>query len=246
MKSIEKELKNHKSAVPREEKVLAAIEASKKAFCEGEENRSVSYLEFLFEQSAYIRKYWWVMQAAILMVLWWILCTTKSSYMVWRSMGILAPLFGVMILPELWKNRTCGSMEIEGAAYFSLRQIYAARMLVLGLADTLLLSVFFVSASVVLKIALWDLMVQFFLPFLVTVCICFRTLLSRGSEYSAAAFCLMWSAIWGLVISKEPVYQAVAEPVWGLCLMASCLYLCWSVRRTLKLCETYWEVNPSC
>ncbi len=33
-------------------------------------------------------------------------------------MGILAPSFVILILPELWKNRSNGAMEVEGATFF--------------------------------------------------------------------------------------------------------------------------------
>lgn len=61
-------------------------------------------------------------------------------------MGTLAPLFVVLVLPELWKNRSSGALEIECTAYYSLRQIYAARMVLFGLVDLALLTLFFSAA----------------------------------------------------------------------------------------------------
>ena len=51
-----------------------------------------------------------------------------------RSMGVIASLFVILIIPELWKNRTFQCMEIEASSYYSLRQVYAARMLLFGMA----------------------------------------------------------------------------------------------------------------
>mgnify|MGYP006990195710 CR=1 FL=1 len=45
-----------------------------------------------------------------------------------RILGVVASLFIILIIPELWKNQTYQSMEIEATSYYSLRQIYAARM----------------------------------------------------------------------------------------------------------------------
>lgn len=208
----------------------------------------MSYLEFLYQQAMYMQKRWWVFQAVILGAIWWLLYSTRQSQQLQRSTAILVPLFAVMIMPEIWKNRANDSMEIEGTAYFSLRQIYAARMLLFALVDTLLLSCFFVAAAFTLKLTLQEIMLQFFLPFNVTVCICFRTLCSRreNPEYLAVALCLVWTAVWGMMIMKENIYHAITTPFWAISLIGSLLYLVYSVRRTLETCESYWEVHPSC
>ena len=91
-------------------------------------------------------------------------------------MGTLAPLFVVLVLPELWKNRANGALEVECTAYYSLRQVYAARLVLFGLADLALLTGFF-SVALLTGRATWEgLILHFLLPFLVTGCICLRTL----------------------------------------------------------------------
>ena len=42
-------------------------------------------------------------------------------------------------------------MEMESSSYYSLRQIYAARMLLFGAADTLLFTAFFVTTMSILN-----------------------------------------------------------------------------------------------
>lgn len=82
----------------------------------------------------------------MLVLLWWLLQSAGTAYEVQRAMGTLAPLFVVLVLPELWKNRSSGALEIECTAYYSLRQIYAARMVLFGLVDLALLTLFFSAA----------------------------------------------------------------------------------------------------
>ena len=43
-----------------------------------------------------------------------------------RIMGISATIFVVLIIPEIWKNRRNGAIEIEQASYYTLRQICTA------------------------------------------------------------------------------------------------------------------------
>lgn len=227
-----------------EDKILLAIRKSKDAFYENEQNRPVSWPEFLFWQASYIQKRWWIFQAVILVILWWFLTTAHSDIYLQRGIGAMAPLFAVMLLPELWKNRSTGSVEIEGASFYSLRQIYAARMLLLAMADVLLLSVFFLTASFTVSVTVGEIMLQFFLPFNVTCCICFRTLYSRRfeSEYFAMGLCMLWTAVWYIAVLRSDLYETISKTVWLGAVLLSALYLCYSIYRSLKECGNCVEI----
>ena len=151
MRRDEKEIRNYIKSIKElkisEEKEKKAVQAAKEAFYEGEQKRSLSSFEFLYEQSRYIQKRWWILQAAILMGLWWFLVYTESGEYVKKGMGMAASLFAVLIMPELWKNRNTGAMEIEGTTFYTLRQVYAARLMAFALADGFLLGIFFAAAS---------------------------------------------------------------------------------------------------
>ena len=54
-----------------------------------------------------------------------------------------------------------GAMEVEGATFFSIKNIYAARMLLFGMVDVCLLSVFLITSTFVLQIAFMDILIQF-------------------------------------------------------------------------------------
>ncbi len=229
-----------------EEEITQALSRAKTAFYTNAKKHNVSYFEFLFGQMAYIRKRWWLCQGLVLLILWKILCSVQNNVYVFRGMGVLAVVFVILLIPELWKNRSHESMEIEGTAYFSLRQIYAARMLLFAMADILMLSLFFGIVSVSVQITIKEVLVQFFLPFNVTCCICFRLLYSRwvNSEYLAMALSLLWSVVWGWVVFNEMLYESLAMPVWAGLFMMSIVYLLFVIRQVFKKCENYWEVNP--
>ena len=121
------------------------IERSKAAFAESEAKNDTSYAEFLYQQSRYIRKRWWILQGMLLLLIWFMLQMTESSIYVQRYMGIAASLFAILLLPELWKNRNANALEIESVSYYSLRQIYSARILAFALVDFLLICAFTLS-----------------------------------------------------------------------------------------------------
>ena len=83
------------------------------------------------------------------------------------------------MIPELWKNRSCHCIEIEEPSYYSLRQIYSARMVLFGIVDVFLLTVFCGTMIIGLHMEFTKLLVQFFTAMLVAACICFGTLCNR-------------------------------------------------------------------
>ena len=83
-----------------------ALGISRQAFYENETADTLSDAEFLFQQSRYIRKRWWLLQAGVLMALWLLLRATASGFYIQRYLGVAASLFGILVLPEMWKNRS--------------------------------------------------------------------------------------------------------------------------------------------
>ncbi len=250
MRRLEEQLREYGKSygqvcIPSEERLTVTVRKAKEAFDQTEQEKLISWPEFLIGQMAYIKKRWWLLQAGLLLLLWWLMYTTKSSVYEQKLMGVLACLFGVLLLPELWKNRRERSMEIEESSYYPLRSIYAARLLLFAMADVLFLSVFFVTASLTVQLTLQDLMLHFLLPFHVTCCICFGTLCSRrfGSEYPALGLCLVWAAIWVKIILEQEVYRAAAFPVWAGCLALSGVYLLFCVKKLIGSGEREWEVT---
>lgn len=222
-----------------------ALQKSRQAFYESERADLLSDREFLFQQSRFIRKRWWALQGAVLAFLWLLLEWTQGGFHEQSCMGIAAALFGVLVLPELWRNRSACAMEIEGAAYYSLRQVYAARIFLFALVDLLLLCVF---SGVMLSsgaVGLKELLAQFLLPYVVTCCICFKTLYSRRIESEMFAFflCVIWSLAWLLIIQNEKIYGAVSLLAWLAMLAAASAYLGYCIRRGQKSCEDLLEVK---
>lgn len=228
-----------------EERLLEAIRQAKSAFYEGEADGTLSRMEFLYWQSRYIHKRWWVLQGCILLILWCMLKLSDSGFYIQRCMGIAAPLFAVMLLPELWKNRSSGALEVECSAYYSLRQVYSARIFLFAMVDIVLLCFFSMTAVLSGRILLREMIVQFFLPYIVTCCICFTTLYSRkaGSEAFAVLLCMLWCFIWIEFVLNEKVYEAVSFPVWCAMTAVSALYLGYCIYRGQHDYKKIWEVK---
>lgn len=228
---------------PDESKIKDTIVSAQNAFWEKKQN--MSYWDFLYEQTRYIRKRWWGLQLLVLFLTGVFVHEVQDVQLISRMFGITASLFVILVIPELWKNRSSNAMEVEGAAYFSIRQIYSARLLVFAAVDGVFLTLFTVGLSMTGKVIIGELIVQFFLPMTVTCCICFRCLCSRlaESEYAACFLSLLWTAIWIRIVWSD-VYPLISGPVWaGICGIAV-LYLTYTVRRVLR--EKVWLSKGCC
>ena len=241
MKSIEEHLQEYARSNyirPDESKMKETLQSAKQSFYKSAAQKEVSYLEFVFEQSRYIRKRWWMLQFLALFYTGWLLQETKEPSYMQRMLSVSASLFIIMMIPELWKNRSSNSVEIEGAACFSLRQIYAARLLVFIVVDSILLGVFAGVVTMTTPVSIKEMIFQFFLPMAVTCCICFRSLCSRyaASEYAACLLSMLWSYIWMLLIANEHVYLVISGPALiGICGVVV-LYLTYLVKKVINGC----------
>lgn len=241
---LKKELSNYKRITrpePREEKIQETIRKSRELFYTAEEGKMLSYHEFLWGQFRLIQKRWWLLQFLILCASAAILVSAYDERYIQRGLGIMASMYVILIIPEFWKNRSSHSMEIEHSSYYSLRQIYAARMVLFGAADTLLLTGFCGTATWGLHMEFTRLLSQFLLPMLVTACICFGTLCSRHITNEAAAIflCVIWCGLWLTLTLNENIYAMVMLPVWLACTVLALVFLFIAVCRTLDSCGSY-------
>ena len=131
---------------------------------------------------------------------------------------------------------------MESSSYYSLRQIYAARMLLFGATDTLLFTAFFVTTMSILNFSITELLIEFLFPMTITACICLRTLYSsRLNEMAAVTLCILWSTVWLLIVLNDNVYSRITIPIWIFLLAVALLYLGIVIYQVLGKCTNYWE-----
>lgn len=233
--------------MPNEENIRETVRKSIEVYCSAEQGRLLTYWEFLRVQLGLIRKRWWLFQLLLLLLLWTVLPLVQAGPILQRIFGAAASVFTILIIPELWKNRTYQAMEIEAVSYYSLRQIYAARMLLFGIVDIALLTLFCGLTAITMHILFSQLLVQFLFPMTVTAAICFGILCSKYSfrETTAIMLCLAWSAIWLMVLLNEAIYTAVTIPLWLAFMGIAVAFLVFTIYRALHACGNYWEVNAN-
>ena len=120
-------------------------------------------------------------------------------------------------------------------------------MLLFGVVDIGLITLFCGCSSVIWNVTFSQLVVQFVLPMVVTACICFRILCSKYpyGETFAVTMCILWSAVWVLVVLNEMIYALVAFPLWLAILGIALVFLVFTIYQTIYGCNNYWEVNSN-
>jgi len=219
------------------------IELSKQAFYKGLESKQSTWPQFLMGQVRFIRKRWWVIQFLILILLWSVMYFGNSKSVLRREAAALIPLFGMMLMPELWKNVYNHSIEVENTSCFTMRQIYAARLTIFSLADLSLLTLFFLISMVTVRLTLLDMIIHFMIPLNVTSCICLGTLCWRRirSEYAAVGLCIIWVGIWYRIINNEPLYHSISFAMWIGLMFLSFAGMFLTGRYLLKTSQQYSE-----
>ena len=245
---LEKKLKayrEHRNIIPDERNIAETVRKSIETYYFAEQERLLTYREFLWTQFWLIRKRWWFFQSLLLVLLWVALPSVQGGRIMPRIFGVAASLFIILIIPELWKNRTSRSMEIEAASYYSLRQIYAARMLLFGIVDIALILIFCTLTAMTTNILFSQLLLQFLFPMVVTTAICFGILCSRHSfgEATAVMLCIAWSSTWLIVILNEKIYAAITLPLWIAFSGIAFVFLAFAVYRMLHYCNHFMEVK---
>lgn len=229
-----------------ESKIQETIDASRKAFLAGESDRTVSHMEFLYQQCRYIKKRWWLMQGLLLAFVCLLLVGTDTDVLARRVLGLTGPLFIILIYPEIWKNRSFGAVEVECTTLYTLRAIYAARLTLFAGVDVVLLSLFYAAASALTRLTLWQMLTQFLLPFNVTCCICFATLYSKRiySQTLSLLLCVLWAAGWYSLIANDAVFSTISVPVWVFLLTASVYFVGFSLYRGQRNWDSILEGKP--
>ena len=108
MKPYTKRIKEYKELIQeeyvRDTAVQKTVRRCSDIMAAGEDIR-LSYIEFLYSQMQFVKKKWWGLQGAVLLLLWIILRNSGNTEDMGRILGILSIVFADLIIPEILKNQ---------------------------------------------------------------------------------------------------------------------------------------------
>ncbi len=159
--------------------------------------------------------------------------------------SIYAPLLIIFSIPELWRNISAASYEVEGTTYFDLRKLYFSRLVLVGMMDLILATVLTVITVQTSGFSAYEAVIYFFVPFNLNCCICFTLLCSKRkicSELISAVCCIGGAMFWYLIVKQYHVYELLQMKIWYLLLILSFSYLVFAGKRILESSRGYLEV----
>ncbi len=231
MALFEKKIEEYKEYLQEQdvaEELLQSVMVKCRTIVGEQQERRMSYFEFLCNQLKFVKKRWWILQGTILILLYMLLNDfSNTSGEMERTLGSLSTAFATMIIPEIWKSRRSDMMEIEVSSFYSLRSICAARMLLFGIVDLIMLSLFFVVTYNTVQISIYSLIIKVLIPLNVSACISLKLLYAKCgvNEYVAVFVNVAWLMIWTLIVIQNNIYQLIVEPIWILILLFSFAYI---------------------
>ena len=164
--NIEEQLKRYRenqNIIPDEQHIKETVRKSIESYCSVEQEKQLTYWEFLWTELHLIRKRWWLLQMLLLWTAATLLPDLLDNRYVIRMLGMIGVLFIVLMIPEFWKNKSCDCMQIEATCLYSLRQIYAARIFLFGIVDLFMISLFCITLRGSVNLALSEIVIQFLL-----------------------------------------------------------------------------------
>ena len=178
------------------------IEKSKNIYINQERKKLVSDGEFILLQMKFINKKFWLFQITILIILAIFLINNTSNNVSINSstyFSVSIPLIVISSIPELYRSIQCNSFEIENCSYFSLKKVYLAKLIIMGMSDLLFATIVIFIASQSTKLPLYQLIIYFLVPFNSTCCICF-TSLAYSKKVTSQLGCISIGFIWTVIL----------------------------------------------
>ncbi|WP_027625232.1 hypothetical protein [Clostridium lundense] len=232
-----------------EKKMMQTIEDAKKEYRRQMLLEPMNRWEFLFQQMLSLSKSYWVTQLIVFfaaafslgfMNLYEGISENKMSYC-----AIFAPLLIIFSIPELWKNISTNTYEVENTTYFDLRKVYFSRLVLVGMLDLILATILTVITVQTSGFSLYEAVIYFFVPFNFNCCICFSLLCSKRkicSELIAVGSCISGAVFWYLLVKDYHVYELLQMKIWYALLILSLGYLIFAGKRIVKSGRCYLEV----
>ncbi|OPJ61444.1 hypothetical protein [Clostridium oryzae] len=250
-KSHEKNFSIDKLEVPRysQKKLEETVLKSKSIFEENAQKKKASEWEFLISQFFIIKKSFWILQALVIVIfISWvnIFNSSEISGDVSVYFAVFVPLFVISAIPEVWKNIQFRALEIENTTYFTLKKVYVARILIIGMYDLLLASILLCTIAYITSTPLYMLIIYFLVPFNTTCCICFIALGSKrrlNSSSFAVSLCTIWTGICYGLAKNIKIYEMVQEKLWYVLIMLSFVYLFRVMTKAISDTKMYFEVS---
>lgn len=196
--------------------------------------------EILWGQMEYISPFFWLGEAFFFLI-FWILINSRmfeeaEARQILSFSSATIACVGIIGIHELHKSVAYKMAELEQVCFLNLRQVWAAKMVLLAGVNLILLAFVTISLTDRTSYLLYEAAIYILVPFLISNIIYFRLLLWKSTEqgvlYMAAVFLCM---LFGLVPSfYKDAYEKSCLWIWSVVLVLALLAAGIQVKKTLQ------------
>ena len=175
------------------------------------------YVQRVLEQAAYLSPAAWLLQAALVLFIGWGFQVREKEETL-LSLLLCAPIIGIVGFTEIMRSYRQNMWELEQACRYNLRQLMGMRLLIFGIADSL------VACSVAVMgwgtgIRTWEVLIFFFIPQILSDCV-YLYLMTRFRRHfqgtallgSAVLMTILWMWILQGVPYNPKLMRWLADP----------------------------------
>lgn len=194
---------------------------------------------FVWTQAGFIRKRMWALQFALLAGLLVLVAATGLPLRRYALCAAAAPLLLVANVQDLARVYHQGMVELELVTRYSLPKVTAARLLIFGACDGVLLAVLAVVGSAVHRADLGAVLLYCLTPFTVVSALCLALLRRlKPAAFGRVALAVVGTSALVVLLPADRLqgwlYSRDVRPLWAAALAVSALALAWQSRRLTR------------
>lgn len=211
----------------------------KKAFLNNFRLREITTTQLVVQQVAYIRKYIWIFAAVVLIVtIAGIVFMNENTERMVRS---LAPLSAAAAAAEVHRSFKFKMDELEMATRFSLKSVFYARMLIIGLVYAVIICMVAPALAVRFGGNAISSASGILIPYLITVTLCLhveRSVAGRSNANISMAIAVIVSAgiFWFSSYDMPVIAVFIAEWGWAVIILLILITI-YENHKTMKMLE---------
>ena len=194
---------------------------------------------FVWTQAGFIRKRMWVLQFALLAGLLVLVTATGLPLRRYALCAAAAPLLLVANVQDLARVYHQGMVELELVTRYSLPKVTAARLLIFGACDGVLLAALALVGSAVHRADLGAVLLYCLTPFTVVSALCLALLRRlKPAAFGRVALAVVGISALAVLLPADRLqgwlYSRDVRPLWAAALAVSALALVWQSRRLTR------------
>lgn len=194
---------------------------------------------FVWTQAGFIRKRMWALQFALLAGLLVLVTAAGLPLRRYALCAAAAPLLLVANVQDLARVYHQGMVELELVTRYSLPKVTAARLLIFGACDGVLLAVLALVGSAVHRADLGAVLLYCLTPFTVVSALCLALLRRlKPAAFGRVALAVVGISALAVLLPADRLqgwlYSRDVRPLWAAALAVSALALVWQSRRLTR------------